>query len=447
MDSEKIIEPAFDFSNCKSIVLLPKSPAEINVKGDFFECTVEITLDLLPQPRIHLYSDFNKVPSLLTKALMEPESKKLLINGCEIEVFVEKYNINFKKDYPLTLSAQFTPTFEPINIVGDDSTHITHLVFHLFNFVDFIGTRRFSKRIGTKTYFIEHVDLKNDQWKIELQSIPSTKENIKALKTEGGYQLTHVGKIEKANNAPFTGKEAKEILEALRFFLSFARGFWCVPVLPVGFDESGKRVWELWSRPLEPWRTCLTWFDQNHSFQLEILFPNFMTCWSNGGWKEALQEAIYWYLIANDSKHGIDAGIVLTQTAIERLSYEFAVNNRKLLGREGFKKLPASDKFRLLLSSLGIQIDLSTETPELQKLSHQNKWQDAPHALTEIRNAIVHPERNERKELNSAYVDAWNLGLWYLEMSILAICGYSGTYGNRLRNRFIGDVEQVPWKK
>lgn len=45
----------------------------------------------------------------------------------------------------------------------------------------------------------------------------------------------------------------------------------------------------------------------------------------------------------------------------------------------------------------------------------------------------------------NAYHEAWNLGLWYLEMGILAVCGYSGTYGNRLKQRWIGQSENVAW--
>jgi hypothetical protein len=54
-------------------------------------------------------------------------------------------------------------------------------------------------------------------------------------------------------------------------------------------------------------------------------------------------------------------------------------------------------------------------------------WIDAPDAVTEIRNSLVHPEHKRRSQLERAYYDGWKLGLWYLELAILAICGYSGT--------------------
>jgi hypothetical protein len=174
------------------------------------------------------------------------------------------------------------------------------------------------------------------------------------------------------------------------------------------------------------WHTPLSWFDIRNGSQLTMLFPGFMKRWVNDDWREALHEVIYWYLNANHSSRGIDAGIILTQAAIERLSYEFSVKDRRLLTANGFKDLWASDKFRLLFSSVNIPIDIPTETSELQRLAgnSQMNWSDASHALSEVRNSLVHPEHKRRGQFNSAYYEVWNLGLWYLEMGILAICGY-----------------------
>jgi hypothetical protein len=234
-------------------------------------------------------------------------------------------------------------------------------------------------------------------------------------------------------------------LRALSFFLSFAKGGWCEPICAVGFDELGNRVWESWSSPREPWHAPLSWFDPHTGSQLAILYPTFVKKWENGDWREALHEVIYWYLIANFSARGIDAGIILTQAAIERLSYEYAVKDKRLLLLNGFKDLWASDKFRLLFSSLRIPLEIPKETPEIAKLAKDFNWLDAPHALTEIRNSLVHPEHKRRGQLDSVYYEAWNLGLWYLAMGLLAVCDYSGTYRNRLKQRWVGQVEKVPW--
>jgi hypothetical protein len=204
-------------------------------------------------------------------------------------------------------------------------------------------------------------------------------------------------------------------------------------------------VWEWWLSPREPWRVPLSWFDPDHGSQLAALFPSFMSRGADDDWRTALDETIYWYLNANDLARRTDAGIILTQAAIERLSYEYVVKDRQLKKVEEFKNLRASDEFRLLFSSLKIPLDIPDTTPELQKLASQMNWVDAPHALTEVRNSLVHPEHKNRGRFHTAYFEAWKLGLWYLEMGILAICGYSGTYGNRLKPRVVGQIENVPW--
>jgi hypothetical protein len=87
----------------------------------------------------------------------------------------------------------------------------------------------------------------------------------------------------------------------------------------------------------------------------------------------------------------------------------------------------------MLFSSLGIPIDFTNATPELQNLAKSYNWSDYPEALTVIRNSLVHPEHKQRGKFNSAVYETWNLGLWYLQMSILFLCGYPGTYSNRLK--------------
>ena len=441
------LEPAFDFSDGESSVLIHQGQAEISIYGNEYTGNGEVRLDFLPRANIHLYGYFQgvSVNDAMEAHIGQKEISSFSINGHWIEGFrlssggdanTQQYNI------------KWCPKSEPVNGVGDESTQMTRVVFHLFNFVDMFGTRRSTEQIGTAVHAIEHVDLTCDGWRVELISLFSTREDIKLLKEEGGYRLTHIGVIQKADGTPFTGKVADEYLYALRFFLSFAKGGWCEPICAVGFDASGNRVWESWSSPREPWHNLLSWFEPHSGSQMATLFPGFMKRWVNDDWREALHEVIYWYLNANFSSRGIDAGIILTQAAIERFSYEYSVKEKRLLTVKGFKDLWASDKFRLLFSSLRIPLDIPAETPTLQSLatSGQMNWLDAPHALTEIRNSLVHPKHKHREQFGTAYYEAWNLGLWYLEMGILAVCGYSGTYGNRLKQRWVGQTENVPWE-
>lgn len=439
------LEPSFDFTTNESSILIHQCQAEVCINQNTYTGNCDVRLELLPRADICFYGYFQGVPAkdALSTSVGQTEISSFSINNRQIEGFRLSSGGN-KNSQEFNL--KWCPRSEPINGVGDESTQMPLVMFHLFNFVDLFGTRRSTEQSGSTKHAIEHVDLICDEWNVELKSLLSTRENIKSLKEEGGYRITHIGGIKKADGTLFSGKDAQECLSALRFFLSFAKGGWCEPICSIGFDASGNRVWESWSSPREPWHVPLSWFDRHNGSQLATLFPDFMKRWKDDDWREALREVIYWYLNANHSPRGIDAGIILTQAAIERLSYEYAVTNRRLIEAKGFKDLRASDKFRLLFSSLDIPIDVTTNVPEIKKLAKQFNWLDAPHAMTEVRNSLVHPEHKQRGQFDSALFEAWNLGLWYLELALLRICGYSGTYSNRLVATRVGQIEDVPWK-
>jgi hypothetical protein len=400
----------------------------------------------LPKGCINIYGFFDNIPvkDAIESHIGQTNISSFSIGEREIEGFKLSSGGNAtSREFNL----KWCPKSEPIYGIGNESTEISYLIFHLFNFVDFSGSRISIEKNGSSDQKIEHLDLICNEWNIEIKSLFSSKESFDELKENGGYRLTHIGSIVKKDGTVFKGENAISCLTALSIFLSFAKGAWCTPICVVGFDSAGNRVWESWSSPNETWYAPLSWFDARNVGQLTTLFHDFMEKWRDSYWSKAFHEVIYWYLNANFSSRGIDAGIILTQAAIERLSYEYAVKSKKLVTANGFKDLWASDKFRLLFSSLNIPIEIPNDTPELEALSQNVKWLDAPHALTEIRNSLVHPEHKRRGQFAGAYYEAWNLGLWYLEMGLLAICGYTGTYGNRLKKRWVGQVDTVPWAK
>jgi hypothetical protein len=462
MNDKDQFVPLFPFGEPNQSTVIAKDQVLIKDSNDTVLSTVnaEIRLDLVPRPRIRVHTTNMEeldYPERLELAWMlrteELFSLELKNHKKHIKAFVTTCHLSNPKE----LSLIFSPYSEPIVGIGNDDTQMQYVVFHLFNF---------KKILANRGSYSKHVNLEANNWVVELKSLAESDSIFKKLRSEGGYGLTHVGCLRKKDNTPISGKEARDMLDMLYYFFSFAKGTWCNPVCAVGFNSSD-RVWESWSSPEEPgFSRPSSWFDEHHSEQLENVFPGFMNKWNDEDWNDTLQKVIYWYMVANTSR--IDAGIILAQSALERLSSEHFKANP-------IKKGNTAKKLRCLFRDLNIPVDLTENTPILKKLADKvnnviddklktltqdvtklksmkqledSKWTDSPSAFTGMRNYLVHSKNiYDPLEFGPAIYDSWNLELWYLELSLLKECEYSETYCNRLNSKWVGEVEKVPWEK
>jgi hypothetical protein len=437
------LEPCYDFkAPNKSVLLASNKPCTCRTKQGEAHGQADIMLDFLPRSKINIKaeyptSDFTVLYSGIS------DDPRLWINGLELKTFLTKVNLSTSSP---TCQMECRPQRQPILWTGDDNTKISKVVFHLFNYKDTLGTHRSFRKTGDKTIGCLETKIESEEWILELHN-NNMYECIKQLRETGGYGLTHIGCFYRADGSQYDGETAMKMLEHLHHLFTFSKGTFCSTVLPVGFNESEHRVWELLNSPREPWSNPISWFDPHHCEQLVNLFPGFIEKLENKNWKDTLHQVLYWYARSNDtSGSGIDTGIILTQIAIERLAYEYSVNHKKMIDSEDFKKLKASNKFRLLFSSLEIPMEIPEKLTEIHRVAKKFGYGDAPYVLTLIRNSLVHPEKNRANELKDAYYEAWALGLWYLELTILRICNYQGTYFNRLSGElWVGNVENVPW--
>jgi hypothetical protein len=70
------------------------------------------------------------------------------------------------------------------------------------------------------------------------------------------------------------------------------------------------------------------------------------------------------------------------------------------------------------------------------------------HAITEMRNSLVHPRQRQRLAATPVHarIDLQALALWYVELALLRLIDYRGEYANRLGAKITGIVEKVPWR-
>jgi hypothetical protein len=242
-------------------------------------------------------------------------------------------------------------------------------------------------------------------------------------------------------------------------FLSFIRGLWCQPTLIIGFDEKGNKIWESLSFPsATPYKNVHSWiplFDLD-TLSLSEALQQFTELWKDSLWREALLLSIHWYLEAN-SNSSVETSIVLTQTGLEALHYIKNVEKGSL-SLENFGKMESHQRIKNLLLDTKFQIDVPNNLHELSIWAHQRGTRigdktvslTGPEAITQMRNGIVHPNIRERVRKSSfgERLQAKQLGLLYLELSLLFLLGYKGKYENRcgeIINEFTGAVEKVPW--
>lgn len=436
-----MIEPMYDFEYTDLGTRLYAGESQFSVDGIEVEAEDSVAyLSLVPAARIVVVSELDGFEA--SDALLRYSSDEWIWNARDKK---EKGSIIQSRVEPFLgkNSLKWSPARRSIVAMGDADTLLRSVVFHLFGFVEFIGERRNLE----SNVMREEVNLVSEEWTVLLASTSATPASFKTLKAEGGYRLTHVGSIQRTDGSVFTGQMAEDCLDALRYFMSFAKGAWCPPVCSVGVDQDGQRVWENWSTPNQPWAKYLSWFDAHAPQQLSFLFPGFMKRWEDLEWRDSLKAAIYWYISSNDSRRGIDAGLIHIQAGIERICYTLIQNGSDETLLKAFKKMRASDRWRYLCQQLGIPTEIPTHLVEIDSLAQQHDWTDAPHALTEMRNEVVHPERKYYREVLSAMADAWLLGEWYLELAILGVCDYSGSYSSRVSaGRYVGMVEKVPWQ-
>jgi hypothetical protein len=73
---------------------------------------------------------------------------------------------------------------------------------------------------------------------------------------------------------------------------------------------------------------------------------------------------------------------------------------------------------------------------------------DGPEVSAVVRNSLVHPSNASKRAMTVPVIsEAWDLAMWYLELSLLNLFSYRGVYCNRLKAAagIWPAVEPVPW--
>jgi len=429
----------FTFGLPNDTISLFAGPIDFTQEGKCFRADGSVYLAWLPSPTIRF-----EVPNAPGGVYPDLKDLSFRLND---GTAVSHASVTGLKVSSEAVSASFS------GIVGERVTRpadgtVNHVLFLLPNFQHrLIGKPlRYPDGSGRAS----RLTLRGGGWLITLDAVEDQKTIGEILDARSGFGITHVGRLEKEDGNSFRVEDAHVILDALAWYASFAAGRWTGPCLPAGFDAGGNQVWQVWSSSRTvPFRKRRTWLDSNHGEQFETPFPGFLKLWLDEDWEEVIRVAIHWYVEANAQAGSIEGSIVQTQTAFELLSSAVLVEHYGWLSTDGYEKLAAADRIRLLFRWVGIPTAIPAKLADLTRQAKADNWPDTPTAMTMIRNTITHPTKKNRekfgKHLKGARTDVWTLGLWSLELCLLRLFEYRGSYGNRITQQWCGEIEKVPW--
>lgn len=448
--SSPLIDPIYSQTEPSQPIDLGRVAVQVDYKGTTHQEMANVAMRFVPDDRLEFVCPLEDKSPMFGRELFGDDGRSLSLTLIERGISFDVFCKAVGGDYN---GIVFVPKTSGV-MVTPPSNAISTVTFHLFNFPDFTGPEDYILMTGEPLrqggQMCGRVVLKADGWNITVAATDRTDNLTKALKSQGGYALTHMGRIAREDGSTFSSEQLDDLLSCLHYFFSFALGRWAGVALPIGFDAEGNKVFEQWGLRITangPWNGSSSWFDRHHGELLSQVFPGFLSLWTKQLWRKPLSDALYWYLGACDRRVGIgvDTGLILAQTALELLAWTYCVLDRKMISAAAFKprRLSAADKLRLLTSSLNIPQEI---TPNFSALHGRQgrKWMDGMDAITEIRNSLVHPDA-ETKLPDHSYYEGWKLSLWYLDLVLLRLCGHDGKYANRLAQRWTGQVESVPW--
>ena len=395
----------------------------VDIDGQFVQTPVRAVLRLSPQLGLNFESD--DLPPLIFK---KERFWILLENGVPIEVCVSSYNLGTR------IKGTLVPITQPC-LVMDTKRLLRSVEFSILNFPQFFGQQDLWIEVNRKIERRGAARLQAGPWIVKVTAVPDLDEVRKALKTDGGCAVTHTGLITRSEGRTFCVKDVSDLLSGLRAFLSFARGASCGIANVEGKDRSGEQSWVKWgSQHVRAGDNARSWLTTGEGG--DVLVKVFRGFWQlftkDEAWQETIARSIDWYLNSNES--AMHVGVILTQAALERLSC-------RILERTRQEREPAGEFIRVALKHLNLEAQIPPGCLELEKLRQDNNWDNGPHTLVEIRNDLVHPKNKYGSISLPTNYEAWNLGQWYIELMLLKLFDYQGSY----RNRLTQELERVPW--
>ncbi|MFD2966285.1 HEPN domain-containing protein [Sphingobacterium bambusae] len=338
------------------------------------------------------------------------------------------------------------------SVFGDRSVAVEKIIFAVPNLRNFHGmpVKKICDNIVQTSR--NRLIFDNESYQIILDKNLDYNDALNLLQEKGGFRLLYSGELTSKKKA-LTLENSKDVFDCLGTFLTFLNGRRTSAMFQQGIFDQETKWFDYTDYIIDPHKEVRSWTVRNSIESHDALWKSFSRLWKNSDDREFLRTAIYWYVEANSGDLFLEGPIIMAQTAIELLYNWYIVEQKKFILGKDAESITAANKLRLLLSQLNISHEVPIAFQSLSKFVAGNKEiNDAPEAVVQIRNAIVHSQQEKRKKLSKidskTKYQALHLCIWYIEMALLKILGYNGKYSNRCSKEMVlaRTVEDVPWR-
>ncbi len=330
---------------------------------------------------------------------------------------------------------------------GDKSVAVQKLIFTIPNLRDFHGTVVKSKAETNFSTFSNRLTLENDFCLINIDKCKDFKTRVQSLEEKGGFNILYNCELFPKKGS-IKLEDSAEIFQCLSTFLTFLNGRRTSAFFIQGVYEE-RVLWCDYSDYLvDNYKYVQTWPQKTSVVGISKMWEQFSTLWKDSNNKIFFTSAIHWYVEANANSGFTEGSIIMTQTALELLYNWWIIESKKMIIGKDSENINAANKIRLLLSQLNISHSVPSAFTHLQHYVDE-KITDAPEAIVQIRNAIVHSQQEKRKTLDSIHDmvkhEALQLSIWYIEMTLLKILDFDEKYFNRCSSQMWGsEAEEFP---
>jgi len=448
-DYPEIIDSSIEMTEANSPIKIFEGDYIIKNGVSEIKITGIIYYNWTPNSGANFYGNTLVDVTDLYKFIDEPNPFKIIINGLEFgQGFIT--NTQFGG---LNSNSHIKGILSKQAVFGDKSIAVNKLTFSIPNLIEFIGSTVKKITEDNISISMNRLKLENDNYIIIIDKCQRYEEQFKSLKEKGGYIILYGGELT-GKRGSITFEESKDVFHCLDTFLTFLNGRRTSALFIKGIYDN-QTIWcDYTNHLIDSYKFVHTW-PQSHSIKsINELWQNFSKFWQDNDNKNFLTSLIRWYVEANGNSGFSKGSLIMAQTALELLYNWWIIENKKFILGKDSETINASNKIRLLISQLNIPQSIPNSFTHLQTFVDNNKEiNDAPEAIVQIRNAIVHSQVEKRKKLSAidpmAIYEALQLCIWYIELSLLCILDYDDKYNNRCSEKlYISDTEEcVPWTK